>query len=526
MDLVDNGMHSFKKAFTNLIELESNDAEEIKYRTKDIILDLHHSLEVLFKYMLQKKDNALMYEEFDNYLEDKFNQIIGDKSKKNSKFHTVKFMQAFKRVIIYYDIKIDKITYDSVKKLNKVRNELIHNTIVFDFAQIRMALANLLFNILPILENVEEFKQYINQNEIRNQINNLGFIRAEWQIQTITFLIQNYEHEKQDITTKDRYEKILKEYNFYELELEEEISKEEFILSKFERIFYKDKWRYLYIDKVRNDDLIYQYWREYKEIYDKTTIKIIKNKIKDSINIIFDYGRVCELEIKGGEIIKEVYNKFKNLDVGKKLRVGEICKGIQRIVKQVEEIEDRLGSSKKIINRPLKYSYKDIQVVDCAEDEFELSTKSYLKCLEKCYSEECMYFKGESEYENIISDEREDRILIFISENGYDYAWERLMGNWGEWGTIDNVDEINVYNLQCIKRWDTNKFIAYCELEVGTQTYVDHEFYSNGTSYINVGLEVEILQNDSLMIKRMFSLEANYSVIPASMVNHFYNEVI
>lgn len=191
MELINNGMHSFRKAFKSLVELEKLPRSESEYKIKDIILGFHHSFEVLFKYMLKKKDKALIYEDIDKYYDMKFNQIIGSNKNAATALHTVKFMQALKRVIVCYEIKMDNMTYQSINKLNKIRNELSHNEIIFNINEIKITIANLLFNMIPILENIDEFKRYIKESGTNDQIKELNFIRSDWTIQSITYLLIN-----------------------------------------------------------------------------------------------------------------------------------------------------------------------------------------------------------------------------------------------------------------------------------------------------------------------------------------------
>lgn len=61
MNLVDNGLDSLRKALLALFNMDNiKDSED--FALKDIIINFHHSIEVLFKHLVSEKNKFLIYE--------------------------------------------------------------------------------------------------------------------------------------------------------------------------------------------------------------------------------------------------------------------------------------------------------------------------------------------------------------------------------------------------------------------------------------------------------------------------------
>ena len=88
-----------KKTIKKLDNLHKGfDSLEYECRLKDIIINLHHSIETMFKYMIKEKDEFLLYSNC--------NDIF--KGRVLSKFNT------------------PKKDYNKFKTLNEIRNSLTH----------------------------------------------------------------------------------------------------------------------------------------------------------------------------------------------------------------------------------------------------------------------------------------------------------------------------------------------------------------------------------------------------------------
>jgi len=126
MNLIDNGLHSFKKAIENLKTLDTLHNIEREYIAKEIVLSLHHSTETLFKYMVGQQNELLIYEDLKEYFTVQMN-IIKNKGKQNFKGNTITFMEAIQRAIVLNHLKLSESEYASFEHLNSVRNAITHH---------------------------------------------------------------------------------------------------------------------------------------------------------------------------------------------------------------------------------------------------------------------------------------------------------------------------------------------------------------------------------------------------------------
>ncbi|WGX76512.1 hypothetical protein QJS64_04975 [Paraclostridium bifermentans] len=68
MNLVDNGLHSFKKVIKSLSELDTyRNTDEYEFEIKEIIISLHHSIETLFKYIIKSESECLIYDKIEDF---------------------------------------------------------------------------------------------------------------------------------------------------------------------------------------------------------------------------------------------------------------------------------------------------------------------------------------------------------------------------------------------------------------------------------------------------------------------------
>lgn len=157
MKILENGLDSFSKSISLLNGLPSKERDEqYEFLLKDIIINLHHSTETLFKYLIQKKDKYLIYSEPGKV----FKQKIENKFKSTSKqceFQTIQFIEAIYRVIVLYDIDLGEDELNNIKLLNDIRNNLTHYEWEFkdELAEHTIAL------LLPILFKI--YSKYISQ---------------------------------------------------------------------------------------------------------------------------------------------------------------------------------------------------------------------------------------------------------------------------------------------------------------------------------------------------------------------------
>ena len=125
MNLFENGKDLLKKTIKKLDNLHKGfDSLEYECRLKDIIINLHHSIETMFKYMIKEKDEFLLYSNcndiFKGRVLSKFN------TPKKEEIKTIQFLDAVDRVIVLCNIDIVKEDYNKFKTLNEIRNSLTH----------------------------------------------------------------------------------------------------------------------------------------------------------------------------------------------------------------------------------------------------------------------------------------------------------------------------------------------------------------------------------------------------------------
>lgn len=93
MKLRDNGLDSFKKAIKKLQQINNISPGDYEYEIKDIIISLHHSIETLFKHMIQEQNSLLIYEDIPGYCK------AVNEGRPTAKIETIKFLGAVQMLI-------------------------------------------------------------------------------------------------------------------------------------------------------------------------------------------------------------------------------------------------------------------------------------------------------------------------------------------------------------------------------------------------------------------------------------------
>lgn len=153
MNIVENGIDSFEKAVSLLMNIDYQDYKKNESELKEIIISLHHSIEVLFKYILREENKYLIYEDITLVCKELLNNSLNGTKTDFYKFKTITFIEAVNRVLLLEDlkeIKISKEKYNCFEMLNKWRNQLTHYEIDFKTEEIEHKIATL----LPILHDI------------------------------------------------------------------------------------------------------------------------------------------------------------------------------------------------------------------------------------------------------------------------------------------------------------------------------------------------------------------------------------
>ncbi len=169
MKLIDNGLDSLKKSIQTLkIVSEISNCSEKDAAMKDVILNLHHSIETLFKYIIMQNNPYLILKDVEKAFDNKFRTILENKPAKAE--NTIEFLDAIHRIYVLdcekvsdnkKRLKIDKVINGLYEKLNFTRNALTHFEYEFDYDYEEHCIAVLLQNLIIIYERyIPNFDQF------------------------------------------------------------------------------------------------------------------------------------------------------------------------------------------------------------------------------------------------------------------------------------------------------------------------------------------------------------------------------
>ncbi|PAC31860.1 hypothetical protein [Caldifermentibacillus hisashii] len=146
-------------------ELDGISKDEYEFSLKNIVINLHHSLETIFKYLIMKKDEFLVYEDLNSIFNVKVQKLYGKKGVE--KFNTIKFIDALNRLIILYELDINEVEYNKIKQLNDYRNILTHFEYQFEDNEIEHLISLILPTVFNIFDAyVDDFGKFAIQNNI------------------------------------------------------------------------------------------------------------------------------------------------------------------------------------------------------------------------------------------------------------------------------------------------------------------------------------------------------------------------
>lgn len=152
MNRFENGFNSYKTA---ILELENRSNNEFKL--KEIIINFHHAIEVLFKHILYSKNKGLIYKDINIFVKETFNQKLRENpGKKSGESQTAGFDETIKRIEVFFDEQIDQSTYNGFINLNKLRNALVHDEIELKVEEIEQIVVTLTPMVTAILQKYLE----------------------------------------------------------------------------------------------------------------------------------------------------------------------------------------------------------------------------------------------------------------------------------------------------------------------------------------------------------------------------------
>jgi len=192
MKLIDNGEDSFRKGITLLKDIDKDLGVDYEFKIKDIILNLHHSIEALFKYIVYTIDKDLLLGDktLENFYDLKLKRMINEIDPKEEIGKTIKFIEAVNIVIVLKNINLSKWDYYLFLNLRDYRNAITHYEITFEKGAVEYLIAKilpLLYNIF--LKEIPGFEEYSIDNKIDTNIEVISEEYDKWSFRILlTFL--------------------------------------------------------------------------------------------------------------------------------------------------------------------------------------------------------------------------------------------------------------------------------------------------------------------------------------------------
>lgn len=486
MNRFENGFHSFKKS---IVGLTRNKIDE--FELKDIIINFHHSIEVLFKHILFNKNSLFIYNDIDKLFEDKFNMKLENKN--NKEHFTTTFDKTIKRVIVLCEEDMDTYTYNRFKNLVAFRNRLTHDEIDLIKEEVEQLIISLLPTVIMILrkhlpkEDKDEFIGFVDNKEIKTKLRELYTFNDKWRIITIVKLLTMYKSIGDSANSLDDKNLIKKMASLLGCETnEDEIGIE----------FY-EREHLLEIDYLKQeicDYIAFYNIRMRKLVEDNEINKLMKeNKIIEDICNQYINKMICNV-LELININKENLNYISvdeintnNLFYGKllieKLGVYQILFHIRKTVEGYIKICDK----RKKVNEILKRIYLNKEESINAYDIYNIVTGWFRdekwydvdsKCIPKDIEE--LFIKNGDLNTSI-----EDKVYSEIYCGDF---FNDFIGKFGEWSSIDCIDYEQIEGIIAIIKDNNedNGYMLILEVDATAKTYSDGDYYNNGKIYTYV----------------------------------------
>ena len=178
--MLENGMDSLKRGFQSFLQYKVN--TEGKTPTlqdylllKQAILNTHHGVEILLKFIVQKKSEFLIIQEIDSnyrkaYLEKEksgFHTVFN--TSLSHKIHTIVYEEAIDRAKDFCGVQISQDVDTKLRDLNDYRNALTHAEIDIDDERIEALFDGLLIDldILFVQSIGEEYEAFYGFSEVK-----------------------------------------------------------------------------------------------------------------------------------------------------------------------------------------------------------------------------------------------------------------------------------------------------------------------------------------------------------------------
>jgi hypothetical protein len=139
--LLENGLDSLKKGFESLMYYEEmylldKSGSERYLVLKDAVLAIHHGIEILFKEVLVKNNEILVFSDIDKKLKNAFvekrQRNLDSLFEADQSLHTVAFNEAIDRVQKVCGFAINNQFSEKLTKLQEYRNQITHSEVLID----------------------------------------------------------------------------------------------------------------------------------------------------------------------------------------------------------------------------------------------------------------------------------------------------------------------------------------------------------------------------------------------------------
>lgn len=158
LTLIENGLDSLRKGYESLNNYDnlldsSGDELQKSFALKSAIIQTHHGIEILMKYILASQSEYLIFSNIDdnvkNAYKEKYQKGLNSVFETSviDKVHTVTYLEAFERLTNICNHKFPKNFAEKITKLNLFRNRLTHAEISIDNQEIVMLFNELIDQI-------------------------------------------------------------------------------------------------------------------------------------------------------------------------------------------------------------------------------------------------------------------------------------------------------------------------------------------------------------------------------------------
>lgn len=511
MNRFENGFHSFKKAIRGLTK-DSID----EFDLKEIIINFHHSIEVLFKYILFNKHSLFIYDNIEKLIDENFNIKIGisrkNEDKNNTELFTITFNDTVKRVIVICEETIDKYTYNRIKNLNKFRNSLIHDELDLIKEDVEQLIISVLPTVIMILrkhlpeENRKEFIKFIDNKDIIAKLNNLYTDNDKWKIITIINLLTAYKSSNYNTTSLIDKNHMNKMLSLLGCEIREDDA-----LTNIDGSYYLSTISYLKQEICNQIVFSSKRMKEYtnddkmRELIEKNAViaDVCKEYIRNMVYYLIEL-----MDIDRDKLItllndkKSLNSFFDNSSLINKIDIYEVLFYIIKTVKSYIEVCDDKKRRNKFLEEIALY-----------EDDESISVSDVYSHLISWFNDAKWYndinFKDiQTETKNVFIKDKflhsdiSEEVNSEICDVNF---FNNLLGEFGEWSSIDNIGECDIGGIDIIiEDIDNSKsYTLILDVSVEVQTYIDHNYYYNGTEQTYVAVRGIITKDNKFSINNV-----------------------